>query len=108
MHLEKFYYVYFMRNRSKTIYIGVTGKLRTRVWQHRTGAFEGFTSKYKLDRLVYLERYQYVRNALAREKQLKRWTRIKKIQLIVSMNPTLSDLAEGWYPELMKKAKNSA
>ena len=103
MHLEKCYYIYIMSNRSKTIYVGVTGHLRTRVWQHKTGEFEGFTKKYKLDRLVYLEKYKYVRNALGREKQLKRWTRIKKIQLIVGMNPTWKDLAEDWYLELRKE-----
>jgi len=101
--LERNYYVYFMSNRSKTIYTGVTGHLRTKVWQHKTGQFEGFTKKYKLDRLVYLEKYRYVRNAIAREKQLKRWSRIKKIRLIVSVNPTWRDLAEEWFPELKKE-----
>jgi putative endonuclease len=108
MHLEKWYYIYFMSNRSKTIYIGVTGPFRKRVWQHKTGQFEGFTKRYKLDRLVYFEKYKNVHAALAREKQLKRWTRIKKIQLVVSMNPTWKDLAEHWYPDLQKKEGESA
>ena len=56
MHLEKWYYIYFMSNRSKTIYIGVTGPFRKRVWQHKTGQFEGFTKRYKLDRLMYFEK----------------------------------------------------
>jgi putative endonuclease len=101
---EKWYFVYIMTNRSKTLYIGITGTFRRRVFQHKTGVFEGFTNRYKLDRLVYWEKFKSVHYALAREKQLKRWTRIKKIQLIVSMNPTWNDLAEDWFPELKGKA----
>ena len=93
-----------MTNRSKALYIGISSKIRKRVFQHKTGVFEGFTSRYKLDRLVYWEKFKYVDRALAREKQLKRWTRIKKMQLIVSMNPTWKDLAADWFPELQEKA----
>ena len=54
MHfVEKWYYVYIVTNRSKTLYIGITSKLRLRIFQHKTGAFKGFTSEYKIDRLVY-------------------------------------------------------
>ncbi len=101
MHFhEKAYYIYFMSNRSRTLYAGVTGNIRKRVYEHKTGAVEGFTSRYKLDRLVYWEKFQYVRNAIAREKQIKRWKRVKKVQLVVSMNPTWKDLAADWFPEL--------
>jgi len=101
MHqFERWFYVYIVTNRSKTLYTGVTGKFRERIFQHKTGVFKGFTSKYKIERLVYWERYKDVRRAIAREKQIKGWRRIKKIQLIVSMNPTWSDLAADWYPEL--------
>ncbi len=93
-----------MTNRSKTLYIGITSKIRERVFQHKTGVFEGFTSKYKVDRLVYWEKFKYVDRAIAREKQLKRWTRIKKMQLIVSMNPTWQDLAADWFSDLQEKA----
>lgn len=103
MYSEKWYYVYVMTNRSKTLYVGITSKIRARVFQHKTGAFEGFTSRYKLDRLVYWEKFKRVGDAIGREKQMKRWTRIKKIQLIVSMNPTWKDLAEEWFPELKEK-----
>ena len=96
-----------MSNRSKIIYTGATGHFRQRIWQHKTGQFEGFTKKYKLDRLVYFEKYKIVHHALSREKQLKRWTRIKKIQLIVSMNPAWKDLAEDWFPELKKKKEDA-
>lgn len=97
---EKWYYVYIMTNRSRTLYIGITSKLKERVFQHRTGVFEGFTSKYKMDRLLYWEKYKSVHKAIAREKQLKGWRRVKKIQLIVTMNATWQDLAADWYTEL--------
>ncbi len=60
-----------MTNRSKTLYTGITSKLHVRAVQHKTGVFEGFTSKYKLDRLVYWERFTSVHRAIAREKQIK-------------------------------------
>ena len=69
---------------------------------------EGFTKRYQIDRLVYFERYKYVRNAIRREKQIKRWRKIKKMQLIVSVNPTWKDLAEEWFPELQKVKKANA
>ena len=97
---EKWYYVHIVTNRFKTLYTGITSKLRQRIRQNKTGEFEGFTSKYQLDRLVYWERFKSVHNAIAREKQIKGWRRIKKIELIVGMNPTWADLAADWYPEL--------
>ena len=103
MYFERWYYVYIMSNRSKTLYIGITGKFTLRVFQHKSGVFKGFTSRYRMDRLVYWEKFKRVNDAIAREKQLKGWTRIKKIQLIVGMNPTWEDLAEGWFPELKEK-----
>ena len=103
MYSERWYFVYIMSNRSKTLYIGITGKFTLRVFQHKTGVFKGFTSRYRMDRLVYWEKFKTVNDAIAREKQLKGWTRIKKIQLIVGMNPTWEDLAEGWFPGLKEK-----
>lgn len=100
MYYERWFYVYIMANRSRTLYTGVTGNLRKRVYQHKTGAVDGFTKRYKIDRLVYWERYKYVKRAIAREKQVKGWTKVKKVALIVSMNPTWKDLAEDWFPEL--------
>jgi putative endonuclease len=99
MYSEKWFYVYIMTNRSKNFYVGITNNVRNRVFQHKTGAFEGFTSRYKVDRLVYWETFKYVNAALAREKQLKRWTRVKKMQLIVSMNPEWKDLAADWFAD---------
>jgi len=76
----------------------VTGKLTTRVLQHKLHEYpEGFTAKYNVERLVYFEPFGEIAEAIAREKQLKRWRREKKIALIKSMNPAWSDLAEHWY-----------
>ena len=83
---------------------GGYGDLKQRVWEHKAGVHEGFTKRYKIDRLVYYEIYKYVNNAIAREKQIKRWSKTKKIRLIVDMNPTWRDLAGDWNAELGKKA----
>jgi putative endonuclease len=91
------YFVYIMTNRSKTLYVGVTNNLIRRVREHKTGIGLGFTAKYKLDRLVYFERFEDVHNAIEREKRIKGWLRIKKIALIVSVNPAWRDLSEEWY-----------
>jgi putative endonuclease len=93
----KTYFVYIMSNRSKTLYTGVTNSLMRRVAQHKRGEASTFTRKYKLDRLVYYERFEDVHRAIGREKEIKGWLRIKKIALIVSANPTWKDLSGGWY-----------
>jgi putative endonuclease len=82
-----------MTNRSKTLYTGVTNNLVRRVWEHKTGSGSEFAAKYKIDRLVYFERFTDVRNAIAREKQIKGLLRIKKIALIVALNPAWRDLS---------------
>jgi putative endonuclease len=96
MRKEHRYYVYIMTNRSRGLYIGITSKIQIRAGQHKDGEFGGFTSRYKMDRLVYYEVFGDVRMAISREKQLKGWSRIKKIGLIVSINPTWKDLSEEW------------
>jgi putative endonuclease len=96
MREEKRYYVYIMASRSLTLYTGVTGDIYHRALQHKTGEVEGFTKKYHIDRLVYYETFKYVNNALAREKQIKAWTRAKRLALIKTMNPAWQDLADGW------------
>jgi putative endonuclease len=90
------YFVYIMTNRSKTLYTGVTNNLVRRVREHKTGT-SGFTAKYKLDRLAYFERFEDVHNAIEREKRIKGWLRIKKIALVVSLNPSWKDLSGEWY-----------
>ncbi len=93
MPLDHEYYVYILASRSRTLYIGVTNNLRRRVREHRDGTAETFTAKYKIQRLVYFERFQHINNAIAREKYLKHFTRQEKITLIEATNPTWDDLA---------------
>jgi putative endonuclease len=93
----RYYYVYILTNRSQTLYVGVTNNLHRRVWEHKFGNGSEFCKRYKIDRLVYYERFGDVRSAIDREKRIKGWLRIKKIQLIVAVNPTWIDLSEGWY-----------
>jgi putative endonuclease len=97
MHTPKTYFVYIMTNRSKTPYTGVTNNLIRRVGEHKTGIGSSFAAKYKLDCLVYFERFEDIRNAIEREKRIKGWLRIKKIGLIVSFNPAWRDLSQEWY-----------
>jgi putative endonuclease len=94
---RKTYCVYIMTNRSKTLYTGVTNSLVRRVREHKLGIGSIFAVKYKLDRLAYFERFDDVRNAIEREKQIKGWLRIKKIALIVSVNPEWRDLSAEWH-----------
>jgi putative endonuclease len=92
----KHYYVYIMSSKSGTLYTGITSNLERRVYQHKNKVFEGFTKKYDVTRLVYCEVYHYVRDAIAREKQIKKWRRRKKLDLIESQNPKWRDLSEEW------------
>ncbi len=97
MRDPKVYFVYIMTNRSKTLYVGVTNSLIRRVREHKLGTGSQFAAKYKLDRLVYYERFEDVHRALGREKEIKGWLRIRKIALIVSVNPGWKDLSQEWY-----------
>ena len=92
---EYHFFVYILTNVARhPLYVGFTNSVGFRHWQHKEKIDPGsFTARYNLTRLVYYERYRYVRNAIAREKQLKRWTRKKKIALIESMNPRWDDLS---------------
>ena len=96
MDREKRYFVYIMASRSRTLYVGMTGFLRQRLEQHKSGEFEGFTKRYKITRLVYYETYKYVNNAIARETEIKKWRREKKVALVESTNPTWEDLSQEW------------
>jgi putative endonuclease len=96
MSREHGYYVYMVASRSHVLYCGVTNNSWRRTEQHREGIIKGFTAEYKCTRLVWFERFQYVKNAIAREKQIKRWRREKKIALIKQENPTWVDLSEEW------------
>jgi methylglutaconyl-CoA hydratase len=91
------FYVYILASKSRVLYIGVTNNIHRRVWEHRHNEYPGFTSKYKVHRLVYFETFKYIGNAIAREKAIKGWLRQRKIALIEAQNPTWEDLSEGWY-----------
>jgi putative endonuclease len=93
------YYVYIMASTSGTLYVGVTNSARNRSSQHKGGIGSEFTRKYKVDRLVYYERFQYVSNAIARETQVKGWRRSRKIALIESLNPSWRDLSRDFAKE---------
>ncbi len=90
-----------MSNISKMLYVGVTGDLEYRIFQHKAKLVEGFAKKYNLHRLVYFEAFGDIRVAIAREKQIKGWLRAKKVALITSVNPGWKDLA----PERMNKKR---
>ena len=98
---EHEYFVYIMSGNSGTLYIGMTNSIYRRALQHKRGDVEGFAAKYGCDRLVYYEGFDDVRKAIDRERQLKRWTRNKKIALIESKNPRWEDLAEKWGSQMV-------
>ncbi|MFB6420951.1 MULTISPECIES: GIY-YIG nuclease family protein [Bradyrhizobium] len=90
------YYVYILACRKHgTLYIGVTNELVRRVYQHRTKAVPGFTTKYGIDKLVLFEIYDDAETAIAREKELKKWRRDWKTRLIEEQNPNWDDLYPG-------------
>ena len=91
------YYVYILTNKSKTLYTGVTNDLERRVYEHQNKLVPGFTRQYKISRLVFFEATPNVRAAISREKQIKGWTRQKKIALIESANPRWRDLSVDWF-----------
>jgi putative endonuclease len=88
------YSVYILASRSRVLYTGVTGDLRGRMKSHVEGTTPGFTTKYRVNRLVYFEITRDIRAAIAREKQIKGWVRRKKIALIELANPTWADLSK--------------
>jgi len=89
----KDYYVYILCNfRNGTLYIGVTNNLVKRIYEHKSDFVEGFTKKYKIHRLVYFEQTSSIESAINREKQLKKWNRKWKLELIERKNPEWNDL----------------
>jgi len=87
--------VYILANRSRNLYVGVTSDLQKRIVQHKEHSTDSFTSRYQITRLVYIEQFADAPTAISREKQLKGWSRAKKIALIETLNPTWDDLSEG-------------
>ena len=97
----KNYFVYILSNKTKTLYIGFTDVLAIRVYEHKIGIVEGFTKRYKINRLVYYESHPDLKSSVKREKQLKNWHRQWKINLIESVNKDWKDL----YSEISDPAK---
>ena len=104
---QKVYYVYILSSRSRILYTVVTNNLARRVLQHQEGRVAGFTSRYRVHRLVYYEEYRDVRDAIDRETQIKAYRREKRVALIEEQNPTWTDLTKGWYEPPKKKADSS-
>ncbi len=101
------YYVYIITNKKDgVLYIGVTNDLERRMFEHKNKLVKSFSSKYNLDKLVYFEQYSSVNEAIKREKQLKKWNRQWKIDLIKKDNPNWNDLAKRWNIELNKDSDN--
>lgn len=96
---DRRFYVYILSNVSRTLYVGVTNDLERRAWEHRQKKAKGFTRDYNVTMLVYLEEYARADDAIAREKQLKKWRREKKVWLIEQENPQWLDLAHDWFGE---------
>jgi len=92
------FYTYIMTNKRKNVlYVGVTRDLQWRAFEHKQKLVKGFTSRYNVNKLVYYEEYQYVEDAIRREKQIKRWRREKKEYLIRQINPYWQDLSFDWF-----------
>src|SRR5215208_2354060 len=92
----KTYSVYILTNASRTLYIGMTSDLEGRIFQHRHKLLPGFTARYNITKLVYVEQTNDAYAAVSRERQIKGWVRRKKRALIERENPTWRDLAEDW------------
>lgn len=96
--LQHQYYVYILTNKKHgTLYIGMTNNLKRRIYEHKNKLVEGFTQKYNLDKVVFMESFLYVQDAILREKRMKKWKRQWKINLIEEDNPEWMDLAIDWY-----------
>jgi putative endonuclease len=97
--MPKQYYVYILTNKPRgTLYIGITGNIAKRIYEHKNKIIDGFSKKYDLNKLVYCESCDDVNAAIAREKMLKKWNRIWKIELIEQLNPAWDDLSENGFP----------
>ena len=88
----KNYYVYILASKRLVLYIGVTNDMARRQYEHENGLLEGFTKDYNVDPLLYIERFDSIEQAIAREKQLKGWSREKKLTLIRRTNPELKEI----------------
>jgi putative endonuclease len=90
-------WVYILSNTFGTLYVGVTNNLLRRMAEHKAHEIDGFTKTYKIDRLMYMEETDNISAAITREKEIKKWNRKKKLDLIRKINPKFDDLSEGWF-----------
>jgi putative endonuclease len=96
--MDKNYFVYILASRSRVLYTGVTNNVMRRVMEHRQGHAGGFTSKYRIHRLLHVETFAEINAAIRREKEIKSWRREKREALIEAHNPTWVDLLGEWVP----------
>ena len=95
------YYVYILTTKhNSTLYIGVTNDLGRRICEHKNATFDGFTKKYHVHKLVYYESHKYVKDAIFREKRLKGLLRIRKNELVETLNPEWIDLSDKLFPNV--------
>ena len=107
--MSKIYYIYFLTNQSnRVLYIGMTSSIIHRLFEHKNHLLDGFTDRYNCTKLIYLERYADVNQAIKRENQLKAWSRKKKNFLIEKTNPNYEDLSEGWGISILKPEERLA
>ncbi|MBK5259327.1 MAG: GIY-YIG nuclease family protein [Thermoanaerobaculia bacterium] len=94
------YFLYLLTDDWRSVlYTGVTNSLERRIWEHKNQTFPDFTKRYNCKLLVHFEIYDDIKQAIAREKQIKRWTRAKKDALVEQQNPKWNDLAANWYEQ---------
>ena len=106
--MSKTYYVYILTNkRNGTLYIGVTNNLERRIYEHKNHLVKGFTEKYNIQILVFYEQFEDIQYALQRKKQLKKWNRKWKIELIEKVNPYWNDITNNWIPNPSKGGQAS-
>jgi putative endonuclease len=105
---QRTYFVYIMASKSRVIYVGMTGFLMARVLRHRAGEGGEFTRRYLVHRLVYFSSFRNVGDAIARETEIKKWRREKKVALIEERNPTWEDLGEGWGEAAVMRVSGAA
>jgi putative endonuclease len=91
------YFVYILASKTRRLYVGMTNNLEGRVWRHKHKTAPSFTSRYNIGRLVYFEAYQDVFQAIGREKEIKKWRREKKIELIELEKRDWRDLSSAWF-----------
>jgi putative endonuclease len=104
--MSRRYWIYIPASRSRNLYVGVTNDLQRRMIEHRQGLVSGVTSRYGVFRLAHCEPFADIRDAIAREKEIKRWRREKKLWLIERNNPTWEDLAVSFVPGRKAKSRS--